>query len=284
MSMKERMILVFGANGQQGSATARHLLAKGWQVRAFVRRPEAATQLQRAGAEIVQGDLNDRASVVRAMQGIYGVFSVLPHNEQESEQGKNIAEAALEAGVRHFVYTSISNAEELFQNNVNTPKWEIEQHIWKLGLPATILRPAGFMDSMAHPLYGVVQGTLAIPLKPHTPYPMIAVSDIGMFATLAFEEPDQYLGKTLELAGDAPTPLQIVAAISQATGHEVTFTQLSLETIRQQSSELARAYELIEAGGFKGDSAALRQLHPDLMDFPTWLQKEGAEQLQAILA
>jgi uncharacterized protein YbjT (DUF2867 family) len=73
-----RTIVVTGATGQQGGATARHLLAEGWRVRALTRdvtKPAART-LAAAGAEIVQADNEDRSSLERAMQDAYGAFCV----------------------------------------------------------------------------------------------------------------------------------------------------------------------------------------------------------------
>ncbi|GHO62357.1 hypothetical protein KSC_012490 [Ktedonobacter sp. SOSP1-52] len=261
-----------------------HLLAKGRKVRALVRDPHAAAAqiLLPAGVEIVQGDINDPASLEATMQNVYGVFSVQPHSDDEAHQGKGVADVAQAVGIQHFVYTSIGSAEELFRRRVNVGKWEIEQHIRKLGLPATILRPAGFMDSFTHPLYGVSGDTLAIPIKPDTAYPLIAVDDIGAFAAFAFDSPDDYLGRVIELVGDTPTPPQIATAITRATGRHISYVHISIETVRQQNAELARACDFINESGFKADIAALRKLHPGLMNFETWLEKKGKAQFEAI--
>lgn len=294
MDKAEKIILVTGATGQQGGATARHLLAAGWPIRALVRDPNRPTvqALRQAGAEIVQGNIDDRASLEAAMQGVYGVFSVQPHSDNEARQGKNVADAAHAVGVRHFVYTSVGGAEDLYNVGVNVGKWEIEQHIRALDLPATILRPVGFMDSLASPLYGVKDGVLAIPIKPDGTYPLIAVTDIGAFAALAFDAPENYFGKTIELAGDTPTPPQIVAAINRATGRAISYVHVTAETARQRMEaqvaspelmeELVRAYEYLNRRQFKGDIPALRKLHPALMDFETWLQKEGKTKFEGL--
>src|SRR5690242_20666201 len=113
------IILVTGATGQQGGAVTRHLLAQGRRVRALTRAPDkpAARALAGQGAEVVQGDLYDRASLDRALRDVYGVFSVqnfwLPDVGYEGEvrQGKTLADAAKAAGVQHFVYTSVGGAE-----------------------------------------------------------------------------------------------------------------------------------------------------------------------------
>ena len=98
MSVNDKIILVAGATGQQGGATTRHLLAKGWSVRALTRNPNspAAQALTAAGTEVVQGDLGDQMSLNRALDGVYGVFSVqTPESgvEIEEQQGKALADA-----------------------------------------------------------------------------------------------------------------------------------------------------------------------------------------------
>src|SRR5262245_66326060 len=94
MNALKKTVLVLGATGRQGGATARHLLTRGWRVRAFARDPNKPTAqaLQQAGAEVIQGDYDDRASLAAAMQGVYGVFSVKA-SVDEVRQGKPIHDA-----------------------------------------------------------------------------------------------------------------------------------------------------------------------------------------------
>src|SRR5689334_16414376 len=110
MDHTNKVVLVTGATGRQGGATARQLLAKGWQVRVIVRDPNkpAAQALRQVGAEVVQGDYEDRASLDAATRGVYGVFSVqAAFGDTEAQQAKQIADAAKAANVQHFVYTSV---------------------------------------------------------------------------------------------------------------------------------------------------------------------------------
>ncbi len=148
------------------------------------------------------------------MQGIYGVFSIqAAPPDVEARQGKNVADAASAAGIQHLVYTSVQSAESLARVGGDAIKWEIEQYIQALGLPATILRPCFFMDTLIAPRSDVPSSTssdtFAIAIKPDVRMGLIAADDIGAFAALAFEHPDEYLGKTIEIAGDALTPPQI---------------------------------------------------------------------------
>src|SRR4051794_6638985 len=99
-------ILVLGATGQQGSAVARRLREHNWPVRGFVRDPRSAKAqtLVELGVELAIGNLADQASLERAMDGVYGVFSVQTFTdgvEIEAQQGKLVADVAQAAGVQH---------------------------------------------------------------------------------------------------------------------------------------------------------------------------------------
>jgi uncharacterized protein YbjT (DUF2867 family) len=143
----DKTVLVTGATGRQGGAVVRHMLAKRWKLRALTRKTSshAAQALARQGVEVVQGDLEDPSSVAIATAGVYGVYSVQDFwavgARREVQQGKNVADTAKKAGVKHFVYSSVGGAER----NTGIPhwesKWEIEKHIRSLGLPATVLGP-----------------------------------------------------------------------------------------------------------------------------------------------
>ena len=288
MDKTGKIILVTGATGRQGGATARHLLANGWKVRVLTRDPNKPAALRQADAEVVQGDNDDRASLEAAMQGVYGVFSMQAYLGDEVRQGKNVADAARASDVQHFVYSSVQTAEDLARVGGDSTKWQIEQYIHALGLRATILRPPFFMETLISPRTDVPDGTssgiFSVAVKPDVPMGLIAVDDIGAFAALAFDHPDEYLSKTIEIAGDILTPPQIAAAISRATGLSVPYVQIPVEMLRQQDPEIARAIDFLNETGYKTDIAALRKLHPGLMDFNIWLRQQGAQNIKALFS
>ena len=113
----ERTVLITGATGHQGGAVARALKGKGFKLRAMTRKPgsDAAKALEKTGVEIVQGDLNDAAALRSALAGTWGTFAVQNTWEAgvagEEEQGKRFAKVARDAGVQHFVYTSVGSAD-----------------------------------------------------------------------------------------------------------------------------------------------------------------------------
>jgi uncharacterized protein YbjT (DUF2867 family) len=150
------------------------MLGKGWNLTALTRDPKskAAKALLEKGVEIVQGDMEDASSLDGCLRGVYGVYSVQDFwsvgAKREVVQGKNLADAARKAGVEHFVYSSVGGAERNTGIGHWESKWEIEKHIHKLGLPATVLRPAAFMENyyVDQVEIGILQGNSMIPCAP----------------------------------------------------------------------------------------------------------------------
>jgi uncharacterized protein YbjT (DUF2867 family) len=285
MTRTERIILVTGATGHQGGAAARQLLADGWQVRALVRDAGApkAKALAAAGAELAVGDMTDRAALDAAAAGVHGVFSVQPaatppyNNIDEVAMGVSVADAALAAGAKHLVYTSVGAVE----GAAGIPSWDtklrIEEHIRAIGIPATILRPVMFMENHASTMVGAYSELAMLRVIPDTStVQLIAVSDIGALAALAFADPDSWLGEVLEIAGDELPRRSIADAIGRATGRPVDLSPLPEEKV---SALLGGAKDVRMGSKFAGwnaDIPALRKRHPGLMDFATWLDREGA--------
>ncbi len=282
MTNQAKIILVTGATGQQGGATARHLLAKAWRVRALTRdsNKPAAQALAAQGAEVVVGDFEDRASLDRALAGVYGVFSVQQFwgigPEGEIRQGKTLASAAKAAGVQHFVYTSVGGAERRTGIPHFESKFAIEQYLQAVDLPNTILRPVFFMENFkAFSGPQEVDGllTLTLALRPDKTLQLIAVDDIGALAALAFEKPHEFIGQAVEIAGDELTMPQVTEAFSQVTGKPHRFVEMSLEQVRHLNPEGVVMFEWLNESGYQANIPALRAVYPQLMAFETWLRK-----------
>jgi len=286
INRENKIIVVTGATGQQGGAAARHLLAKGWQVRGLTRDLDkpAARALAAAGAEMVQADNDDRASLERAMQGAYGACSVqnfwIPGVGAEGEvrQGKNAADAASAVGIRHFVYTSVGAAHRGMGQAHFDSKWEIERYIQSLGLPYTILRPAFFMENYNWQRAAITNGTITgMGLSPEKTFQMITADDIGAIAELVFADPEQYLGQTLELAGDALTEPQVAASFARVIGRPVRLERPSLPEGTQPDPEQAAMFRFFSGQGYAANIPAVRQIHPGLRTFEHWLREYGWE-------
>ena len=284
--MDNKLIAVTGATGQQGGAVARKLLAEGWKVRALTRDLDkpAAQELASLGAELVRGDMDDRAELDAAFQGVYGVFSVqnfwLPNVGYEGEirQGNNVADAAKEAGVQHLVYSSVGAAHRGMGQKHFDSKWIIEQHIQSLGLPYTILRPAAFYENFNWEKPAITNGTLnSIGIRPEKERQMIGVEDIAVFVALALSDPKEYLGKTIELSGDALTETEFADTFTKVIGRPVTLVMPTGGAGWANEEEMAAMFNFFNGEAYDADIPALRKLHPGLLTFEQWLRKNGWE-------
>lgn len=286
MSNADKTVLVTGATGRQGGAVVRHLLPKGWKLRAMTRNAatHVAKELAGQGVEVVQGDLEDAASLDRACRGVYGIYSVQDFwsvgAKREVQQGKNLADAAKKAGVQHFVYSSVGGAER----NTGIPhwesKWEVEKHIRQLALPATIFRPAAFMEmyNVLEVEVGLLKGKLVDALRGDKPYQTIATDDIGAFVALACEHPKEFIGLELEIAGSELTNLDAAKVFSRVLARPVRFSRLPLPIVRLfMSKEFYKMFRWFNEAGFKADIAALRRSYPEvhLHTLEEWLREEG---------
>jgi len=281
--MNTKKILVTGATGQQGGAVARHLLRQpGFSVRALTRNSAkpVARALAQAGAEIFQGNLDDPASVKQALQGAWGAFSVQNFLEtgydKEIRQGKALADAAKAAGVQHFVYTSVVSADQKTGLPHFESKWQIEQHVHQCGLPYTILRPAFFMQNWHSFLREpILDGTLPLPLHPHTRLQQISVEDIGAFAALAFQNPSKSAGRTIELAGQELTVQQVAEVLTRVLGRNVNYVQVPWEQFRQSAGEeITRMYRWFNDVGYHVNIAGLRKDYSNLATLEGVLRQE----------
>jgi len=264
----------------------RHMLSKGWKLRALSRQPGSvvAEDLIRRGVQVVQGDLDDLASLERAARGAYGIYSVQDFwsvgASREVEQGKNLAEAARKAGTEHFVYSSVGGAERNSGIDHWESKWAIERHIRKLGLPATILRPVAFMENyyIDQVEIALLKGKLVDPVRADKKYQTIATDDIGAFAALAFERPKDLIGVDLELAGSELTNLEAAEVFSRVLGKRVRFQQLGMPLVRLfLGKEFYQMFRWLDREGFRADIAGLRRRYPEvhLQTLEEWLRNEG---------
>jgi uncharacterized protein YbjT (DUF2867 family) len=161
-------------------------------------------------------------------------------------------------------------------------KWQIEQHLAKLGLPATIVRPVSFMENYTGE-YALQGGNLVSGIAPDVPLQIMAVNDVGFVTALAFSQPQEWIGRAMALVGDELTPVQIAAHIETAIGRPLPYAQIPIETIRAVNEQFAFAHQWLNERGYRADITATRRIHPAAMDFRTWLERTGAAQITAFL-
>lgn len=297
--MSSEPVLVTGATGRQGGATARALLAAGVPVRALVRDPARAKAVETLGAELVAGDLHDFDSVVRAAKGARAVFSVqMPGMSAEGfdfagevTQGVNLVEAAKAAGVPQFVHTSVSGAGQ----HVEAPGWAegrwasmeptlgakaaIQDRVRAAGFPQwTLLKPGFFMENFLPAMKFLfprgVEGGLVSVLEPETRLSLAAVDDIGTAAAAAIAAPERFHGVELELASDFLSMKEIAAILSDALGVRLPAPEMTVEQASAAGMPpMGASHEWLNAVGQPGRPEYARELGLPLTGFEEWARK-----------
>lgn len=229
--MEKKRIAICGATGQQGGGVFRKLIGSDqFEIVVITRNPDSpkAKALQDQGAALLRADLDNVSSLTEAFKGCYGVFGVTQgfspdykkYDEQkELKQGFAIADACAENDIQHLVFTSVflaNDREELKHMDHLRCKFEIEDYIKSKGLPFTILRPVAFMDMLGTMSFMPIkekstQGMVARNVR----MPFVHTDDIGVLARIAFEDPEKYLGQTMDAVGDFFTGAEMAAILGK---------------------------------------------------------------------
>ncbi len=305
----KKIIAVTGATGAQGGGLVRAIMAdRGgpFTARALTRDPnsEKARACAALGAEIVQADVDDAASLRRAFQGAHGAFCVTffwAHMKPEKElsEARNMAQAAKEAKVAHAIWSTLEDTRKLVplsDNRMPTlggkykvphfdAKGEANAIFTELGVPTTFLVASWYWDNLIHfgagPKRGP-DGKLAIT------FPMgsarlagIAAEDIGKCAYGIFKKGRDWIGKTVGIAGGHLTCAQMAAALTTALGQPVRYNEVTPEAYRglgfPGADDLGNMYQIYrdfetEVCGARNLDVS-RSLNPELQTFEQWLGK-----------
>jgi uncharacterized protein YbjT (DUF2867 family) len=219
-------ILVTGATGNVGGQVVEQLVKRGADVRALVRDPSKANFP--ASVEIVQGDLLDVDSLRKAFAGVSTLFLLNAVVADEYTQAVIALNIAREAGIERIVYLSVIHSDRF----VNVPhfagKYGVERMIEHMGLNATILRPAYFMDN-DHTIKDVITryGIYPMPVGSKG-LAMIDTRDVGEVAAIELLRREQSSVplpmERINLVGpDTLTGTDIAALWTQALGRPITY-------------------------------------------------------------
>jgi len=285
MSANSKTIAVTGATGNQGGAMARRMLAEGWHVRALTRdlSKPAARALAAQGAELIPGDMDRPEELSAAFQGADAVFSIqndrLPNVGLEGmvRQGHAVLDAAKVAGVRHFIFSSVSGVDRGAGQKRFEVKYQVEQYVQASGVPCTILRLVTFMDIFNRLRPTILSGTLpSIGLRPDKALLMVALEDIGGFTALILARPQEYLGRFVELAGDQLTEAQMAETLTRVIGRPVQLVPPPASSQPVTEEQLA-FNRFLNSEGYTADIPALRRAYPELLTLERYLRQNGWE-------
>jgi uncharacterized protein YbjT (DUF2867 family) len=278
---QELTVVVIGATGKQGGAVARGLLERGHKVRAITRDPTSsqAKLLANAGAALVEASIEDTTAITKALEGATSLFAVtVPSGNTDAETRHGIAavKAAKAAGV-HLVFTSVGSANRQTGVPHFDSKYEVEKHIAKVGVRATILAPVAFMENLYFVKEQLAKGIYAAALPPTRALAQVAVADIGEVAVRVLENAGRFTGKRFDLASDELTGNDAMAILSRVTGRSFTYFQVPLDVVRQRMGEDAvKMYQWFDHVGFTVDRAELRREFPEVVfhDFESWAKTQ----------
>ena len=278
---QELNVVVTGSTGKQGGAVARELLERGHKVRAVTRDPKSnqAKLLEKAGATIVAASFEDTSAITKALEGATSLFAMTVPSagtEAETRQGIAAADAAKAAGV-HLVFTSVGNANRQTGIPHFDSKYEVEKHIAKIGVRATVLAPVAFMENLYFIKEQLAKGIYASALPPTRAIAQIPVQDIGAVAVRVLGDSGRFTGKRFDLASDELTGNDVLAILSRLSVRPFSYYQVPLDVVRQRMGEDAvRMYEWFDRVGFAVDRAALRREFPDVAfhDFESWAKTQ----------
>ena len=258
-------IVVLGATGNQGGHVARALLEAGWPVRAITRHPESprAKQLATLGTHIVQADMGDVGTLIRAFDGAYGIFSVQNFWElglrNEVRLGTNVIEAARAVGNLHVVYSSGLGAERLQGVAAIDGKATVEEHLRQSGLVYTILRPGLFMDDFqgaslpfARPIQCALRNhrlfvgrlflaTLRAVVPPSAGIPLTTLHDIARMTVWALKKPSISQKRAYPVVGCIENPSSLCFRWEKSTRRSIPYIpglQLGIRLFHPKMAEL----------------------------------------------
>ncbi len=286
------IILVTGATGAQGGSVARMLLKnKKFAVRILTRNPDSqrARVLQRAGAEIVKGDLDDIRSLEMAMLGCYGVFGVTnfwEHYAKEYQQGLNLIDAVKTSGIRHFVMHSMEDYSKLSNGRYSVPQYDIkaalEQYAKREQVAATFVHMSFYFENFfsLFPLqkgqdktfyFGFPQGD--------TKLAMVSVDDLGGVVARIFNNPHAFIGRTVGVVGDDRTGHEYAQILSNVLERNIEYYYISRNEYAAYNfpgaEELANMFEVqrLYIPERQAELEESYKMNPEMQTFEKWATK-----------
>jgi uncharacterized protein YbjT (DUF2867 family) len=270
-------ILVTGVTGRQGMAVASELLTRDYSVRGMTRKPASAEARAMAdkGVAIVQGDFGDPESLLAAMQGIDKLFFYSGFSPNELQEGMNVIAAAKAAGIDHIVYSSGAAAEPGVGVE-GSVKAQVEVALIDSGIKYTVLRPVAFMENFDKQQKRIAQLGIVDSRSPERQLHFIAIRDIARLAAEAFEHPDEWSGKAVNIAGDSMSVQEYVDTFSKVMGRTITYTRMPLEEyLASMPKPLQPLFRWYDEVGYTADVDGLRKRYPDMLTLEQYLRATG---------
>lgn len=255
-------VLAAGAAGKNTHHVVPALAARSITVRAFVRGEADGEAARLAGAaEVAIGDLTDAASVAAALQGVDAAFYIAPaFMPAEETIGRSFVAAAIKAGVRRIVFSSVIHP--VLSGLVNhAAKAPVEEAILDSGLEYTFLHPAIFFQNYAASWPQIIgTGAVAESWSCETRFSRVDYRDVAEVAAIALAE-DRLLYGTFELCAEGWLDRHAVAAlIGKALGRDIAAARIDPTTLGPDADAMRPMFEHYEHHGLTGSALTLRAI------------------------
>lgn len=256
------IVLAFGASGKFAGMVVPALKARGVSVRGFAMNDGDAAKASANGAdEVAIGDLNDSASVHRALDGVQAVFYIAPaFLRHEVEVGKGVVASCVAAGVKRFVFSSVIHPVlSGLSNHAN--KAPIEEAVLDTNLEYTFLRPTLYFQNYSQSWPKLVStDVLAEPWSSETRFSRVDFRDVAEAAAIALTE-DRLLYGTFELCADGWLNRHDVAAlIGEVLGRTINVGTVDPETLGVRAGPMQPMFDHYNRIGLRGNPLTLRAI------------------------
>ena len=256
------LVLAVGAAGKFAGYVVPALVARGATVRGLVHEAKAVASVRDEGAvDAVVGDLRDQRSIAAALDGAESVFYVAPaFLPNEAQVGVDFVAAAVKAGVRRFVFSSVIHPVLSALSN-HAAKAPVEEAILDSGLEYTLLHPGLFFQNYARAWPGIARtGILAEPWCSDTRFSRVDYRDVAETAAIALTE-DRLLYGTFELCAEGWLNRHDVAALAgEVLGRTVRAERIDPATLGDQAGPMRPMFEHYDHTGLRGNALTLRAI------------------------
>jgi uncharacterized protein YbjT (DUF2867 family) len=295
------LALVVGATGSQGGSVAREMLKRGtYRVRAMTRAPRSseAKALAARGVEIVRGDLDDRASLRSALDGVhvaFGVTNYWEHFDREADLGLKLVDALADSAVQHVVLSSRPSTKRVSNGEFSVASFEgkarMEDAATAIGLPATFVHPAFFYENFLSLFvpqrqvdgtyrFGFPQGDAGLA--------GFAVEDLGGVVADILERGAPMIGERLALVGEVSPPAEYAEVMSAVSDEVIRYRHVPWEVFLTYgfpgAHDLANTFDFYRTQESRARAGliACKTLFPGVRRFARWLLEHRAEFLAVL--
>ena len=232
------MILITGATGKTGSATAKSLGEKGERFRALIRNEEKKEGLESIGGEVVIGSIENTEVVNQSMQGVKTVLVLLPNSESQLALEKQLVDSAKQAGVERIVKMSSIEATPDATSPIPKLHLESEEYIKQSGLAWTMIKPNFYMQNLLASAGTIKeQGKIFLPMG-EGKTGMIDTNDVGNVLAKVLSE-DGHESMNHEITGPEILSFYEVAEIfSKALGNQVDYVDVPMDAYKETLGQL----------------------------------------------